>query len=425
MLDIGFDRVAPPSCIQPCKDRCKAAKAKDDQLSAAVQKRIESHTGRPEPATGKLPSDDAPSLLSADSSACRKKALTLGPTLRRFNRYREALPYARAADDVNKLGDKPAKAQPDDVCLSRLPDKADDLCDALHLPRGSFQDKDLRKDRTGFRTAMYRDESTGKLILVARDSQPNSLADWQANTRNGEGQDTDQYAAMRRLARQLSKRNLAFDMAGYSKGGGLAQEAALVNKNARAYVFNSAGLHPNSLQRTGNTDFGSLESRTSAFSSENEFLTTMNQTTDPDQQIANVRFLRGELAGENRWFPNPMKIDHRNPERPEGKDDPGFQENLDAYMKELDRKIAGMEQDRVAGRPLSAFPPVRAGQKETIPNSLGTKGKLLGARSPGPNLGKLAQHQMENVLDPMKENIEKDRETLDDFVARCGLESEP
>ncbi len=84
-----------------------------------------------------------------------------------------------------------------------------------------------------------------------------------------------------------------------------------------------------------------------------------------------------------------------------------------------------MEQDRAAGRPFTAFPPVRAGQKEVIPNSMGSKGKFLGARSPGPNLGKLAQHLMENVLDPMKENVAKDRETLDDFVARCGLGSEP
>ncbi len=425
MLDIGFDRIAPPNCVQPCKNRCRAAKAKDDQLSTAVQKRIESHTGRPEPTTGKLPSDDSPSLMSADSSACRKKALTLGPTLRRFNRYREALPYARAADDMNKLGDQAARAQPDDACLTRLPDKADELCDALHLPHGTIKDGDLRNDKTGFRAAMYRDESTGKLILVARDTQPKSLADWQTNTWNGEGQDTDQYAAMRRVTRDLSSNSVTFDVAGYSKGGGLAQEAALVNQNAKAFVFNSAGLHPNSLQRTGNGDFSSLESRTSAFSSENEFLTTMNETTAPDQQIANVRFLRGELAGENRWLVNPMKIDHRNPEQAKGQDDPTFRQELDAYMKELDQKIAGMEQDRAAGRPFTAFPPVRAGQKEIIPHSLGTTGKLLGARSPGPNLGKLAQHQMENVLDPMKENIEKDRETLDDFVSRCGLGREP
>ncbi len=118
MLDIAFDRVAPARSVQACKNRCKAAKAKakDDQLSTATQKLIESHTGRPEPTTGKLPSDDSPSLLSADSSPCRKKALTLGPTLRRFNRYREALPYARAADDMNKLGDQP----PAGLCLSRL-----------------------------------------------------------------------------------------------------------------------------------------------------------------------------------------------------------------------------------------------------------------------------------------------------------------
>jgi len=159
---------------------------------------------------------------------------------------------------------------------------------------GSIEDRDLRNETTGFRAVMYRDESTGKLILVARDTQPTSLVDWQTNIRNGEGKDTDQYAAMRQLSGRLKKKGIDFNVAGYSKGGGLAQEAALVNPNAQAYVFNSAGLHENSLTRTGTTDFQSLENRTQAFSASNDFLTFMNETTDPLQQIEVIRhrFLR-------------------------------------------------------------------------------------------------------------------------------------
>ena len=275
---------------------------------------------------------------------------------------------------------------------------------------------------------MYRDDTTGKLILVARDTEPTSLVDWQTNTRNGDGQDTDQYAAMRKLSSRLTDNKVPFDIAGYSKGGGLAQEAALVDQDAKAYVFNGAGLHPNSLLRTGNTDFSSLESRTQAFSSENDFLTYMNQTTSPDQQIANVKFLRRELAGENRNTYGiskfaPMKIDHRNPAMPDGAEDAGFIEDKSTYLDELDQKIANMEADRVAGLPLSAFPPVRAGQQETIPDSLSKAGKWFGADKDGPNLGKLAQHQMDNVLGPMQGNVEKDRTALSDFIARCGLGS--
>ncbi len=133
---------------------------------------------------------------------------------------------------------------------------------------------------------------------------------------------------MRELSGDLADNGVDFNVAGYSKGGGLAQEAALVNTKAKAYVFNSAGLHEASLARTGNTDFDSLAERTQAFSAENDFLTFMNTTTDPDQQIANVRFLQNELKGENRWCIKPMKIIHRNPEQAKGKNDPGFADDF-------------------------------------------------------------------------------------------------
>jgi hypothetical protein len=421
MLDIEFSRTEPPSAVQPCVNPCRRGAATDEQVSQAVQRRIESLTGEPVPATGLLPGDETPRRAPADDTPCATQARMLGPALRRFNRYRKALPYARAANDMNQLGDDPATKPPKAPCLTRLPDTGDALCDALELPRGTIKDEYLRDDKTGFRAAMYRDETSDKLILVARDTQPTSLVDWQTNTRNGDGQDTDQYAAMRQIARVLDNQGIDFDVAGYSKGGGLAQEAALVNKQAKAFVFNAAGLHPNSLARTGNTDFLSLQTRTSAFSAEGDFLTYMNTTTDSDQQIANVRFLRSELAGQNRWLVNPMKIDHRSPILPDAGKDKEFQESLSDYMSELDAKISSMVADRQASQPLAAFPPVRATQQEVIPGSMSAFGQFLGARSKEPNLGKLAQHQMSNVLEPMTKNVENDREALCKFITSCGL----
>lgn len=409
MLDTQFDRQRTPGSLAACINPCRAAKAGDDQLSRSVATQIQAYTGRPEATRGIQPGDGGPVLLSADDSACKKKAATLGPTLRRFNRYREAEPYARAANDMNKMGDELGARPPKGSCLTRLPETGAELCKALGKPEGSITDDDLRDPETGFRAALYRDEATGQVILVGRDTRPTSLVDWQTNTRNGDGKDTDQYAAMRDLSGRLRQLDVPFNVAGYSKGGGLAQEAALVNPDAKAYVFNAAGLHQNSLARTGATDFRSLEARTQSFSAEGDFLTYMNQTKDPDQQIRNVKFLRAELAGENRPLIKPMKID-----------DPD-QQAVTEYMKELDEKIATMERDRAAGKPLQAFPPVRAGQHETVPGSMSTTGKLAGARSDGPSLGKLAQHQMDNVLEPMQSNIEKDRKALYDFVASCGL----
>lgn len=301
MANSGFMRTTPPTSVQPCPNLCRLARESGDTLSRAVAARIEALTGHREVQTGRLQIDNQPATVSGGSK-CQQQARALGPTLRRFNRYRAALPYARAAEDMNQLSDEndaPAKRKDRaKKCLTMLPESADELCAALGLPPGTIKQKQLVDNHSGFRAAMYRDEATGTLILVARDTQPHSLVDWKTNTDNGQGLDTDQYAAMRLLSGRLAQHNVKFDVAGYSKGGGLAQEAGLLSKNSEIYVFNSAGLHEASLTRTATDSFDSLRSRTKAFSSEGDFLTYMNETTDPEQQITNARFLRTELAGE-------------------------------------------------------------------------------------------------------------------------------
>lgn len=425
MGDGGFGRKAPPSSVQPCESPCKLAKNSDDKLSEGTAARIEALTGKPAQKTGIPPAALSSTITTADTSECKRRAPTMVPTLCRFNRYREAFPYAQAALDMNKLGDnpKPPKKgeppQPKAKCLTRLPVTADALCKELGLPAGTIQEDDLRNDKTGFRAAMYRDETTGKVILVGRDTQPTSLADWKTNTRNGEGKDTEQYAAMREISSRLAKKNVVFDMAGYSKGGGLAQEAGLKNPLGKVFIFNSSGLPVESLKRTGTSDFGTLLANTSAFSSESDFLTYMNETVDPLQQIANVKFLRAELVGNNRMGVNPMKIDHSNPDQ-DGNSGPQFATELKAYMDELDAKIIGMGRDVNAGRSVMAFPPVRASQRETVLNSMSATGKSAGARSNGPGLGKLAQHLMTNVTDGLQTTLEEDRATLENFIKRCG-----
>ena len=400
--------------------RCQKARSADDQLSTTVQKRIKALTGRSEPATGRLPTDSSPIRSSQKGNECQRRAATLGPTLRRFNRYREALPYARAAYDMNQLGDAPkppSKAEPPSPsgpCLTRLPVNAAALCRALGLPEGTIPDEYLRNDSTGFRAALYRDESTGKLILVARDTQPTSLVDWQTNTRNGDGKDTNQYSSIRKLSKTLRDKNIAFDAAGYSKGGGMAQEAGLVNPSTNVFAFNSAGSPEAALQRTGNADFRSLESRTKAFNSQDDFLTYMNDTKDPRQQIENVKFLLRELEGENRRGFDPMLIDHRNPEQLDATRDSTFLKDRAMYFRELKDKIGRMEADLAAGRPVNAFPPVRAGCHETLP------GGNRFSHQDGPSLAKLVRHQMQNVLQPMENSVTKDRKTLTAFLEHCG-----
>jgi hypothetical protein len=80
----------------------------------------------------------------------------------------------------------------------------------------------------------------------------------------------------------------------------------------------------------------------------------------------------------------------------------------------FDDKIKSMEESKASGQIVHSFPPVRAGQQETSP------GKSLNSSAGGPNLGKLAQHQMKNVLDPMEKTVEEDKLILKNFLACCG-----
>jgi len=403
----------------PCVACCQAAHAKDDQLAQTSGARIAALTGRRGPTNG------APSPAAASGSPngrvnsdCAQRARALAPVVRRFDRYRQALPSARAAADLSDLGDKPGDEPSAQPCLTRLPVRADKLNQTLGLPAGRVRPEDLRNDQTGFRAAIYRDESTGRLILVPRDTQPDSLADWQTNTRNGVGFDTPQYSAMRTLTQHLKINDESFDIAGYSKGGGLAQEGGLISTLSQVRVFNSAGLPDNALRWTDQPSFDDLMTRTRGFSAEGDFLTFMNDTTDPGQNIMNARFLQRELAGQAPGL-NPIDIKVRDPAM-RGIDDSTFAADKRGYIAELGRHIDDMQTAYDTGGVVPRFPPVRAATRETVDGSMTSLGSLLGAQGDQPTLGKLAQHKMSAVLDSMERDVADDREALASFLASCG-----
>jgi hypothetical protein len=414
-----FSRSSPASGKAPCAACCRADHAKDEQLSRASATRIAALAGRRGPVNAASPPAAAPGAPSARvNSDCAQQARSLASVVQRFDRYREALPSARAAADMSELGDKPGDQPPDKPCLTRLPVQADRLNATLGLKPGAIQDTDLRNDDTGFRAALYRDEGTRQVILVPRDTEPDSLVDWQANTRNGLGEDTPQYQAMRGLTRKLAANDQVFDIAGYSKGGGLAQEGGLVSRRSQVRLFNSAGAAEAALPRTGQTDFVDLTERTKLFSSEGDFLTFMNDTGDPGQNIINARFLRSELAGEGSWVA-PINIKTRNPAM-RGQVDRSFASQKAAYLRELDEHIDSMQAAFDTGSAVQGFPQVRAASKETIFNSSTWIGNALGANSDQPSLGKLNQHKMQVVLDAMERDVNADRLQMQAFLKGCG-----
>ena len=414
-----FSRSSPATAKAPCAACCRADHAKDDELAQASEVRMAALTGRPPPTGQAAPPDAARGSPGGRlGSECAEQARKLAAVVARFDQYREALPSARAAADLNELGDASGDEPSTKPCLTRLPVQAERLNETLGMPPGTLTDPDLRNDTTGFRAALYRDEGTGQMILVPRDTQPDSLVDWQANTRNGLGLDTPQYKSMRGLTSTLAANDQTFDIAGYSKGGGLAQEAGLINENAQVRVFNSAGIPDAALERTGRSDFDGLISRTRLFSADGDFLTYMNTTTDPGQDIINARFLRKELAGEGS-FVAPINIKTANPAT-RGQADPGFAAQKAAYLQELDEHIQDMQTAYDTGATVLGFPPVRAASKETIADSATVIGTLLGAGSDQPTLGKLNQHKMGVVLEAMEKDVSNGRSRMQTFLKECG-----
>lgn len=452
-----FSRINAASAVQLCPaNPCAAAKEKNDRLALAaahaIDNQIDGHTDSMVSKRSAL--EDQVYVVSGDISLCKGRAYALQNkgTLQRFNRYRLAMPYANAALELNELGDEDdspkRQKKRQSRCLTMLPTNAEALNKELGLPDGSIKDKDLLDGSTGFRAALFRSESDGSIILVARDTQPDSLVDWKTNTENGQGGDTDQYKAMRDLTSALQSKKAQFNISGYSKGGGLAQEAGLIAENSTVMVFNSAGLQSASLKRTGNFNFKDLEQRTQSFSAEGDFLTFMNNTTDPKQQLVNARFLRDELAGDGSGF-NPLNIKVRNPEMraaQEARDrqnaknamissfthgsapkvewiedpDPAFAIAKENYLSDIDNMIKSAQDKMNRGESFQLFPDVRAGQKETIPNSIPFYNFDNKVHNGNPNLAKLIQHRMQNVSKGLSDTLIEDKKLLERFIKECG-----
>ena len=323
----------------------------------------------------KLTDGGRKTLKNWENKSCFARSGQISEIADRFERYSKALPSARIVNDVNAISKNPSEKMKY-KCISRLPLDAAALNKELGLPQGTITPGMLEDKNTGFWAAVYRSETDGKLILVARDTNPRSLVDWKTNTDNGAGRETDQYASMRSLSSLLSKNGVKFDIAGYSKGGGLAQEAGLVSLDSNVYVFNSSGIPeilktrrsgvPTSGQFVvrGAENIPSLSRRTSAFAAEGDFLTLMNNSSGL-KELENARYLRNQLAFDN-WGPSPLKIEHRNPANPEAKIDPLNEGQRTEYLTDLDALISRKEVDPS----LKIFPSVRSNRGvEIIPNS--------------------------------------------------------
>lgn len=369
----GFQRKDPPTNCEECKKKCK--------------ERFEERKNLIQSARDKAAKEGGAAGASAKTTADR------------FDKYNTAMPKAKAADAV--YGAK------DPECLRKVTDPEE-------LKKMGIDPAKLNDPNSGFNAAVYKSDWDGRTILAFQGTDPSSLNDWKTNIDNGNGLNTAQYQSARELAGSMRAAGTDFDIAGHSLGGGLAQEAGLVAGDRNVWTFNSAGLNDASLERTGNQNFDSLTSRTQSFRTENDFVTFIQESRDPQMQLTNARYLRQELDVDS-WGPNPINVMGYNAEttpRTSGRAQTptAFGRDRAAFMTQLDGLIADAEKKVAAGQDPGLFPPAH-GQNTLVPG----KGWPSGDGNE-PGLGKLAQHRQSDMVANMEAQKKKDEEALKKYT---------
>jgi pimeloyl-ACP methyl ester carboxylesterase len=328
------------------------------------------------------------------------------------------MPRAKAAADVYD-------PQPQE-CLRRVTDPDE-------LKKMGIKPEDLRDDASGFHAEVYHSYADGKTYLTFQGVDPNSYNDWDTSIKNGAGIDTAQYSHARSLARKMQASGVEFDVVGHSLGGGLAQEAGLIASESRVYTFNSAGLHEASLARTGARNFDSLDRRTQAFRTQDDYLTYMQETRDYNEQLENARYLYQQLRGEADLI-DPIQIRGRNTQFDDGdmqmRTIPGsriprrhftpsraYAADVEKFFNELREKISEAERSVANGRNPNLFPPAR-GERTMIPGETNFHIPFLNrSDEKGGSLAKLKQHQMKTVMKRMEEQKTKDERELKKYTS--------
>lgn len=321
----------------------------------------------------------------------------------RFERNNKAIIRAYAADNVYNQGKE-------GHCLTNLSKSKEKFEKLLGLAAAKFTNEDFSNPETGFKAALYRSESDGRVILAFQGTDPETLVDWDTNIKNGLGRSTAQGEAARKLAKKLTDAGVDFDIAGHSKGGGLATLAATRAPKAQVYTFNSAGVSPGIIKQYGEVTVENLTRRTQAFRFQDEFLTIMQSQTTAQGRIDQAEQLLSELKGEAGWK-NPLKIIKRDTS---GKNEANFVKERDDLFTKFSDEIKNARQRMAAGDNLDDYFPPAIG----TPVDLGpAPDTVLNQR-----LDRLNNHTMRGLLDGgvlprMESQKNEDIVALHEFVS--------
>lgn len=370
------------------------------------------------------------------NSAIKKK-------LDQHNKDLKAERRAKAATAVYDIDTKGQLAKPP-ACLKLIDTSSEaslrQLESDLGLERNSLHPEHFANEKNGYRAAVFYDQRDEKYVVTFRGTNKNNLIDWKNNINNqlpdATERDAPSYFAAKNLGGLLKNSKPAVEFTGHSKGGGEVYEALSNAPNSIAIVFNPAGPSP----RITDVAKSNIAQRTQNYQVGGEMLNLMQNETNPETTIENMKWLRNQVDKGLYKSAKAVKITERDNDTIKEKEElekktgyifnssdeekaakakldkieADYKRERQAFINQLDTKIAEKEawlNQRNAGRVVPNWTPPFA-------RSLGEE-RIVGGdpdRSGTPNIGALSDHTMVNMNEALKGQIAKDHKEIEKTV---------
>jgi hypothetical protein len=166
---------------------------------------------------------------------------------------------------------------------------------SLGVEENSLHPIDFSNEKSGYRAAVFYDQRDEKYVVTFRGTNKNNLIDWKNNINNqlpnATESDAPSYFAAKKLGKLLKGSQPSIEYTGHSKGGGEVYEALSNSPESEAIVFNATGPSP----RIDDETKEEMANRVQNYQVGGEMLSLMQDETDPQKTIENMKWLRGQV----------------------------------------------------------------------------------------------------------------------------------
>ncbi|WP_069470242.1 Mbeg1-like protein [Candidatus Marithrix sp. Canyon 246] len=315
---------------------------------------------------------------------------------------------------------------------------------ALKLPVNSLEQSYFSNEKNGYRASVFYDQRDEKYVVTFRGTNKNNLIDWKNNINNqlpdAKKEDAPSYFAAKKLGGLLKTSNPQVEYTGHSKGGGEVYEALSNSPNSVATVFNAAGPSP----RINSVTKNHIAARTQNYQVGGEMLNLMQDETDPEKTIENMKWLKKQVNDGLLGTALAVKIteldnttiakkevqekrtalffnttdDEKKAQTKLNCIEKKYKDERKEFMNKLDKNIESREEwlkDKKAGKKVEDWvPPFSAtlGERRVV----GGDSTRESVSSGFTGTAALSDHKMENMNEALEDQIETDHKDIEEAV---------